>query len=277
MNLRKIQSTLNEIDALLLEHERTVTAADGSDARAALVRQVDQEAKALDLAVKEFKEFPSHTGNVKDGNWEKLIERMRTYRQAKFKLMDMDGAYPEKAPGKEEPVAKDEGYTGPERRSKQRALKASVAGDSLKLNMLMMSKAVLAADGPTSIFDDIGYLYRAGKKSVAQLKMKSALRAEGKEIDDAIEAFKIDSDNPGSLKRLSTALGKYKRAALKFLEEQRRSQRRAEQTKRMKSGRPTTLWKESGEAAMPFQVDLARERATMAKVAAALAEVEKML
>ena len=246
MNLRKIQSTMNEIDALLLEHERTVTAADGSDARAALVRQVDQEAKALDLAVKEFKEFPSHTGNVKDGNWEKLIERMRTYRQAKFKLMDMDGAYPEKAPGKEEPVAKDEGYTGPERRSKQRALKASVAGDSLKLNMLMMSKAVLAADGPTSVFDDIGYLYRAGKKSVAQLKMKSALRAEGKEIDDAIEAFKIDSDNPGSLKRLSTALVKYKRAALKFLEEQRRSQRRAEQTKRMKSGRPTTLWKESG-------------------------------
>jgi hypothetical protein len=277
MNLRKIQSTLNEIDAMLLEHERTVTAADGSDARAALVRQVDQEAKALDVAVKEFKEFPSHTGNVKDGNWEKLIEKMRTYRQAKFKLMDMDSKPAEKAPSKEEPVAKSEGYTGPERRSKQRALKASVAGDSLKVNMLMMSKAVLAADGPTSVFDDIGYLYQQGKKTAAHMKLKLAVRAESKELDNAIEAFKINPDAHDNLKRISTALGKYKRAALKFFEEQRRSQRRAEQTKRMKSGRPTTLWKENSEAAMPFQVDLASERATMAKVAAALAEVEKML
>jgi hypothetical protein len=147
-------------------------------------------------------------------------------------------------------------------------------GDSLKVNMLMMSKAVLAADG---IFDDIGYLYQQGKKTAAHMKLKLAVRAESKELDNAIEAFKINPDAYDNLKRISTALGKYKRGALKFFEEQRRSQRRAEQTKRMKSGRPTTLWKENSEAKMPFQVDLASERATMAKVAAALAEVEKML
>jgi hypothetical protein len=274
MNLRKIQSTLNEIDSLLLEHKRTVTAADGSDARAALVRQIEQEAKALDVAVKEFKEFPSHTGNAKDGNWEKLIEKMKSYRQAKFKLMDMDGTLSNNTSSNEEPIAKDKGYAGPERRVKQRALKASVMGDSLKVNMLMMSKAVLAADG---IFDDIGYLYQQGKKTAAHMKLKLAVRAESKELDNAIEAFKINPDAYDNLKRISTALGKYKRGALKFFEEQRRSQRRAEQTKRMKSGRPTTLWKENSEAKMPFQVDLASERATMAKVAAALAEVEKML
>jgi hypothetical protein len=150
-------------------------------------------------------------------------------------------------------------------------------GDSLKVNMLMMSKAVLAADGPTSVFDDIGYLYQQGKKTAAHMKLKLAVRAESKELDNAIEAFKINPDAYDNLKRISTALGKYKRGALKFFEEQRRSQRRAEQTKRMKSGRPTTLWKENSEAKMPFQVDLASERATMAKVAAALAEVEKKL
>jgi tetratricopeptide (TPR) repeat protein len=282
MNLRKIQSTLNEIDALLADHEKFISAADGSDARSSLARKVDEEAKALDSAVKQFKEFPSHTGNVSDGNWEKLIEKMKSYRQAKFKLMDFDdkakGVAPEKFVAPEKPAK--EGYSGPERRSKNRvALKASVEGDSLKVNMLLMSRAVLAADGPTSIFEDIGYLYQQGKKTAAHMKLKLALRAESKELDNAIEAFKINPDAYDNLKRISMALGKYKRAAVKFFEAQRRAASRAQQLKRMKSGRPTSLWKEAAEKSpMSFDVDLASERATMAsKVAAALSEIEKML
>lgn len=311
MNLRKIQSTINEIDALLAEHESAISAADGSAdpehkaARSSLVSEVNKEAASLDKSVKEFKELPSHTGSSKDGNWEKLIEVMKTYRQAKLKLMDFDqpGGFekhkkekalkekwkaegtdklPVKAPVKEE-EAKKESYAGPERRLKPRAvssaLKASVEGDMLRVSMLLMSSAVLATDGPTSIFEDMAYLYRRGKKAVGQMALKRALHNEGKELDQAVEAFKNDSTDSRTYENVSNALAKYKRAAIDFLNKEYRKQRTAHQAQLMKSGRPTTLWKEQAlpPATTPFAIDLASEKATMAKVMEAYEEIKKAL
>lgn len=308
MNFRKIESTIREIDILLAEHEKAVSAADGSmpddqkAARDALVSKVNEEVKALDKALKDFKDFPSHTGSTKDGNWEKLVEKMTSYRQAKLKLMDFDqpGGFekhkkekalkekweregtatltPKAAPKAEEKGSK-ESYTGPERRLKPRSeLKASVDSDMFKVNMLLASSAVLAADGPTSVFEDVAHFYRKGKKAAANLKLKSALRAEVKALDAAIEAFKVGPDDQRVHNSLVKALSNYKRAAAEFFRQELRRQYRTQQGERMQSGRPTTFWKDRAPTPLaPFSVDLASEKATMAKVAEAYEEIEKLL